>query len=175
VSACSSAPVASFSVYALLEPARTLSTTANACRDAVLTAANAYAPTAPDTCSNGVLLLGGSVNNYAVCPRNTSATACPAACVTLLASLPTYCNASSLITLPAAALSVYGVTCVTATCTVGNAGFSLPLTAAQLRLPSVCTLPTLPPGPPAAAPSAAPARSAALALAAAAACAAALL
>ena len=124
------------------------------------------APPHADTCSNGVLLLGGSVNNYAVCPRNTTATPCPAACVTLLASLPSYCNASSLITLPAAALAVYGVTCATATCTVGSAGFSLPLTAAQLRLPSVCTLPTLPPGPPAAEPSAAPARGAALALAA---------
>lgn len=115
------------------------------------------------------------MNNYNVCPQNTSATPCPAACVTLLASLPTYCNASSIITLPAAALAVYGVNCVAATCPVGTAGFSLPLTAAQLRLPSVCTLPILPPGPPAAAPSAAPARGAALALATAAAFAAVLL
>jgi hypothetical protein len=198
VSACASAPVGTFSVFQLLEPARTLSPTANACRAAVLTQAVAYAPTAPgasargraaplpriacscrrrsrgraraDTCSNGVLLLGGSVNNYGVCPRDTAASPCPPACAALLATLPSYCNATSVVTLPAAALAVYGVACTSATCGVGTAAMALPASAVQLQLPHVCALPTLPtPAAAGPAPSAAPARAAGAALAAAAA------
>ena len=131
-------------VFALLELGKNLSTSSNtACRGQFLTQAQALvnATGNADVCSNGVLLLGGSIENYGVCPTTGSAFtgACPAGCTALLASMTSLCAPTAVVRLPALALQMKGLSCTQAVCPVGPASFAVPATQTQLHLPAACT------------------------------------
>ena len=131
-------------VFALLELGKGLSTSTNtACRNQFLTQAALFvnATGNMDVCSNAVLLLGGSIENYGVCPTTGSAFtgACPASCSALLSSTSSLCAATAVVRLPALALQYKGLSCAQAVCGVGTASLAVPAAQAQLHLPAACT------------------------------------
>ena len=136
-------------VFALLELGKNLSTSSNtACRNQFLTQAQVFVNASgnADVCSNAVLLLGGSVENYGVCPTTGAAFtgACPAGCTALLGSMSSLCSPTAVVRLPALALQMKGVSCTLqgGTCPVGPASFAVPATTVQLHLPGACTAAT---------------------------------
>lgn len=112
----------------------------NSCRSTFFTAATSFlAAGTADDCSNAVLYLGGAQNNYMLC--GTGSVACPAACVSILANVSSYCTASSQVVLPADALAVYRINCASETCAVGPASFAVVNEARQVHIPPACALP----------------------------------
>ena len=131
-------------VFALLELGKSLSTSTNtACRNQFLTQAAVFvnATGNTDVCSNAVLLLGGAVENYGVCPTTGSAFtgACPASCTALLSGMSSMCAPTAVVRLPALALQYKGLSCPQAVCSVGAAATAVTAAEAQLHLPAACT------------------------------------
>jgi len=140
VASCASAPFTTANVFDVYQFGINLSVN-NSCRPTFFSAATSFlAAGTGDDCSNAVLYLGGAQNNYMLCGTSGSS-ACPAACVSILANVSSYCTASSMVVLPADALAVYRISCASETCAVGPASFAVVNEARQLHLPTACALP----------------------------------
>ncbi len=169
MSGCGGADFVDANIFALLELGKGLDATGNAaCRTAFLTQAQAFVGAAGNTdgavtasvlrvspghsapssdatraravCSNGVLYMGGAVENYGVCPTTGAAFAgaCPADCTALLGSMPSWCASTDVVRLPQLALQYKGLACTQPVCAVGTASMAVGAAQAQLQLPPAC-------------------------------------